>query len=651
MESDETRQTPPSAESEPDSMPSEQRAENQELPNRSDLPGDAEPHVTEPAAESAQQPRIEIDLIEGDARIAGGAPQVLLNAPGVVAADHIVSDVEGALRFHRLPDGSELSVPDGAHVLIRQIYGDLEVQQLDGYVAVQQVRGDVELEGLAVGDFVQVGGDLEAAHGGSLRVRDIGGDATLADYDEAPLLGRIGGELEAHHLPGLEVREAVGSDIALEDCGAVTVIGTIGGDLKAERTTVALRASRVGGDVELSEAAGVTLAAVGGDLSIEEANGAVEISSVGGDATLRRTHGPVRLATVGGDLEVEAALGGIVAARVGGDATLDTALTAGAEYKVSAGGDVELRVRGEVNARFVAQTHGGEIRTRLPLTVERGRRRHLVGALGRGDAAVTLQSGGDIHITASNSFEEYSSMSDDFGTPGTSGTDTTDRTDERGGPRTWETAFGRHRFRVQWDRQPGRANFNFKGPFTQEDDPDAMNTGPTRDFNFEWERGKGPRFSGEYQEQLNEWREKAERAARKAAEQAQAYAERAAKRARDTDWEAVGREVRSAVERAMSELENAFGSMRSTWENRGSGGTQGGTGTQKPSGAQRVRIELDDDNPDAFAGGTGQGTPPSAGEAPVSRDEIDARRRAILEQLRNGALSLDEAERQLNDLR
>jgi hypothetical protein len=360
----------------------------------------------------------------------------------------------------------------------------------------------------------------------------------------------------------------------------------------------------------------------------------------------------VRLTTVGGDLEVEEALGGIVAARVGGGATLDTSLTAGAEYKVSAGGDIELQVRGEVNARFVAQTHGGEIRTRLPLTVERGRRRHLVGALGRGDAAVTLQSGGDIRLTASDSFEEYSSMSDDFGTPGSSGTGTTDRTDEQGGPRTWETAFGRHRFRVQWDRQPGRANFNFKGPFTQDDDPDAMNTGPTRDFNFEWERGKGPRFSGEYQEQLNEWREKAERAARKAAEQAQAYAERAAKRARDTDWEAVGREVRSAVERAMSELENAFGSMRSTWEQRrGSSGTQGGAGTQKPSGAQRVRIELDDDNPDAFAGAAAGQPGATAGEPPASRDEIDARRRGILEQLRNGALSLDEAERQLNDLR
>ncbi len=597
-----------------------------------------------PTAESAERrPRIEIDVIQGDAVIRGGAPQVLLSSPGVRAEDHIVSDMEGTLRFHRLPDGSDLSVPDGSHVLIRQVYGDLIVESLDGYVTAQHIRGDLTLSGLAVGDFAHVEGDLRAADGGSLRARIVGGDADLGDYEDVPLLGHIGGDLEAHDLAGLEVREAVGGDVELERCGAVTLIGTIGGDLRANHTSVALHASSVGGDVDLSFAESLTLAAVGGDLRVvQEASGAIQISSVGGDADLRRTRGSVRLTNVGGDLTVEEATGGLIAGRVGGDAELDTPLTPGAEYKVRAGGDIDLRVRGEVNARFVAQTNGGEISTRLPLTVERGRRRHLVGALGRGDATVTLESGGDITITATDRFQEDHDMNDDFGT-----TSTTDREDDVPGPRSWETTFGGHRFRVQWDRQPGKANFRFKGPFTEDDDPDAMNSGSSRDFNFEWERGKGPRFSGEYQDQINELREKAERAARKAAEQAQMYAERAAKRARDTDWESVGREVRSAVERAMSELENAFGSMRSTWENRPSGGAgASGSGTasgQRNPGAQRVRIEVDDE-PTA--------TQSASQESTTSRsDDVEARRRGILEQLRGGTISLDEAERQLNDLR
>jgi hypothetical protein len=96
----------------------------------------------------------------------------------------------------------------------------------------------------------------------------------------------------------------------------------------------------------------------------------------------------------------------VLAGRVGGDVTLDTPLGEGAEYVIRAAGDISLRVRGEVNARFVAQSAGGEVRTRLPLAVEKGRRRNLVGMLGTGSATVTLRSdGGDILITAADSTE------------------------------------------------------------------------------------------------------------------------------------------------------------------------------------------------------------------------------------------------------
>jgi len=636
--------------------PQTEGAEHGDLPEQASPPEDTagagtgepreEPTAAwhEGAGPEPEHRRIEIDVIEGDAHIYGGAPQVLLTAPGVHAQDRIAEDVGGVLRLRRLPDDSELHVPDGAHVLIHQIYGDLLVERLDGYLDIQHAGSDLALTGVALTEISQLDGDLVAAGGGGLHIRSISGDARISDYNEAPLLGTIGGDLQGDHLPGLELSGAVGGDVALELCGSVTLIGTIGGDLHARRTLVELRGSAVGGDVTLVATAGVTLAAVGGDLEIEEASGAVEVHSVGGDVSLRRTHGRVRLGTVGGDLQVKDALGGIVAGRVGSDADLDTTLSAGAEYTIHAGGDISLHVRGDVNARFVAQTFGGEIRTRLPLSVERGRRRNLVGVLGRGDATVTLQSSGDISITAADRFEEEQRMSD-MGNTGDefAGAGTADREDEQGGPRTWETAFGRHRFRFQWGRQPGRANFSFKGPFTGDDDPDAMGAGPSRDFNVEWERGKSPRFTGEYQHQLNELRDKVEKAARKAAEQAQQYAERAAKRARDTDWEAVGREVRSAVERAMGDLERAFGQARSEWERNRPGSTD--AGSSRPSGAQRVRIEMDDSG-DPLAGQHASGS-----ESAASSDEADARRRTILEQLRNGAISLDEAERQLNELR
>jgi hypothetical protein len=61
----------------------------------------------------------------------------------------------------------------------------------------------------------------------------------------------------------------------------------------------------------------------------------------------------------------------------------------------------------------VAQSAGGEIRTQLPLSVERGRRRNLVGSLGRGEASVTLRSGGDILIIAADSMSGGFRMSDE----------------------------------------------------------------------------------------------------------------------------------------------------------------------------------------------------------------------------------------------
>ncbi|MFI5272315.1 MAG: DUF4097 family beta strand repeat-containing protein [Ktedonobacterales bacterium] len=599
---------------------------------------DAEPDAESLAhADEPRGPQIEIDLVEGDFRVLGGAPHLLLTIDGHDIAGNLAAHQDGVLRFSRLPDESELRVPDGARIYVRQVYEDLTVAHLDGLISAQRIGGDAELLDVAVCDLVQVGGDLEAEKGGQLSVRSVGGDVSLTDYDEPPLVGHVGGDLEARNLPGLDLREAVGGDVKLERCGDVSLVGTIGGDLRAAGTTVTLRASAVGGDVRLDSATGVTLAAAGGDLRVDSASGPIDVHSVGGDAHINATTLLIQLGTVGGDLIVEQALGGLHAGRVGGDVRLDTPLRAGAEYSVQSGGDIELRVRGEVNARFVAQTFGGEIRTRLPLSVERGRRRNLVGVIGRGEATVTLRSGGDISIAADDRDEEEHGMGDEFVGEETKGQEHTDPDS-----RTWEGNLGGRRFRVRVDRGPGRAHVHFQGPFGVDDDPDGAGAA-SRDFGFEWERGRGARTYGEYDEKLNDLRGKAERTARKAADQAQEYAERAARRLRETDWESVGREVRGAVEKAIGDLEDVFNQTRRNWEPRSSsgGGDASRQGGARPSGAQRVRIEYDD----ADAAGAG----PTAGAA--SAEEVEAMRRGILELLRGGTITLDEAERQLNELR
>jgi hypothetical protein len=581
----------------------------------------AQPEPSGPAG------RIEIAVVSGDFSVRGGSDEVVIDTHGDDTDDPVLQH-DGVIRLGRLPDGSELRAPDGFEIIVRSVDGDLRGDRLDGLLQVEQVGGDAIIGGISQVRIAHVRGDLRANRGDDLRVREVSGDARIEDFTGAPLLGGVRGDLIVRNVQGLEVREGVSGDAHIENCRSVILDGAIGGDLHIERCAGGVFTDAVGGDAKLVDVQEAGIGVVGGDLEIHSVHGPLEVNVVSGDSALRRVQGRIRVNVVSGDLTVTHAPGGLLIGQVGGDATLETELGA-AEYTVSAGGDITLRTRGEVNARFVAQALGGEVRTRLPLSVERGRRRNLVGVLGRGDATVTLRSGGDITIVSTDRYERADTMSDDTEkTGGEQGDNST---------KTYEGAFGKHKFRVRVDRGPDRAGLYFQGPYS--DDEAAADAGAgSRDFGFEWEKGHGPRTYGEYEAKLNELRDKAEQVARRASEQASRYAEKAANKARETDWQAIGREVRSTIERAMGDLEDAFGQMRRDWDPRKPGdSTSGGSGGSRPS-AQRVRIEQDDEGDDfGFSG--------------MSQADREAERRTILEQLRTGSISIEDAERRLNGLR
>lgn len=578
----------------------------------------AQPEQPEPVG------RIEIAVVRGDFSVRGGSSEVIIDTHGDNADDPQMQQ-GGVVRIARLPDGAELWAPDGFEVIVRSVDGDLRGSRFDGLLQVEHVGGDVSTGSVSQVRIAHVGGDLRATRGDDLRVRETNGDARIEDFTGAPLLGGVRGDLDVRNVQGLEVREGVSGDVHIENCRSAILDGAIGGDLDIEHCAGGIFTDAVGGDAKLVDVQEAGIGIVGGDLEIHSINGPLEVNTVGGDSALRRVQGRIRVNVVGGDLSVTHAPGGLLIGQVGGDATLETELGA-AEYTVSAGGDITLRTRGEVNARFVAQALGGEVRTRLPLALERGRRRNLVGVLGRGDATVTLRSGGDINIVSTDRYERADTMSDDTQKAGDGQGDSSTK--------TYEGAFGKHKFRVRVDRSADRAGLYFQGPYTDDETAEDAGVG-SRDFGFEWERGHGPRTYGEYEAKLNELRDKAEQVARRASEQAARYAEKAAQKARETDWQAIGREVRSTIERAMGDLEDAFGQMRREWETRKP--SDAPSGGSRPS-SQRVRIEQDETGDDfGFSG--------------MSQADREAERRAILEQLRTGSISIEEAERRLNGLR
>jgi len=578
--------------------------------------------------------RIEIEQAEGNLTIVGGADQVTVTAPRWSPEFDAVEYGDG-MRFNRLPGNTELRAPHGSLIIVREVGGDLRCERLDGELRVSRAQGDARIEDVAAARLDWVAGDLTADHIGELVGEGIGGDAWLANVHTVTTLGHIGGDLEARRSGGVIITESVGGDVEIERCDFVTFNGSVGGDVELRRIEGPARLSNLGGDLQLNDVRDVSVGTVGGDIEMEGVAGRVACDTVGGDVDMMNTFGPVGMGVIGGDLKVERAPGGVSVARTGGDVALDTLLRPEAKYIINAGGDITLRVRGDVNARFVAQSFGGEIRTRLPLTVEKGRRRNLVGALGAGSATVTLQSGGDITIVAADGQRGDFRMSDDYNTPGDQGDQSDQGADARA--HTFEGAVGGRKFRVRVENGPGRAGFQFKGPYTPEEEEKA------REFRLDWERGRGAHTSGEYGDQLNDLRERAETLARRAGDEARKYADMAAKRARETDWESVGTEIRTTIERAMADLEDAFSRFgRSGGPTEPGAGPSSGPSGRPSSGPQRVRIEHDEPQEGYAAYGATE---------PAQPQDRDALRRQTLEDLRNGRITLDEAERRLNDLR
>ena len=179
--------------------------------------------------------------------------------------------------------------------------------------------------------------------------------------------------------------------------------------------------------------------------------------------------------------------------------------------------------------------------------------------------------------------------------------------------RTWEGRIGQRRFRVRWSYSQQDASFHFQAPFTPDNDPDGIGVPFYPDLELVWERGKGPRASGPYAERLNTFQN----------------------------------ELPDKIEKIREDLEDVFNRVRQNWSHR-----EGNALEQNPKGtlSQRVRIEIEETEDPL------EGFPPvassnqSASSSATSQSERTAQRRSILEAVKAGTLSLEEAEQQLNNL-
>jgi hypothetical protein len=242
-----------------------------------------------------------------------------------------------------------------------------------------------------------------------IEIESVSGDLRLVGWDNAEILLKPDDEQALIvQQDGDQVSVTCQDDLSMNvPRDASFHIRSVGGDMSVRNLTGMLDVDSVNGDIALREVGKVLIGTVESDFSLRGAKGDVHVKSIGGDASLREVDGSLTLDSVSDDLAVRG-VGGNLNVNVDEDVVVHLDPRPGQEYFVLAGDDILVVLPPDVNATL--SLHGDDIRVDWPgVDSEDRTSRTLV--LGNGSAKINLNAGGDLVVTsrpdAAESAEEY----------------------------------------------------------------------------------------------------------------------------------------------------------------------------------------------------------------------------------------------------
>jgi DUF4097 and DUF4098 domain-containing protein YvlB len=179
---------------------------------------------------------------------------------------------------------------------------------------------------------------------------------------------------------------------------------TSGGDVIVDNLDGAVNAHTSGGDIKLGTIGGdIDAHTSGGNVVLVEGRGRVRLETSGGNISAKRVVGSADLRTSGGDIKVESVENTLDAETSGGDvrASFDGAIKGDCKLSTS-GGQVRATVSKSAAFHLEAGTSGGEVdASGLTITIDHGGtgKSSLSGSVNGGGPDLRLHSsGGDIEI-------------------------------------------------------------------------------------------------------------------------------------------------------------------------------------------------------------------------------------------------------------
>jgi DUF4097 and DUF4098 domain-containing protein YvlB len=179
---------------------------------------------------------------------------------------------------------------------------------------------------------------------------------------------------------------------------------TSGGDVIVDDLDGAVDAHTSGGDIKLGTIGGdIDATTSGGNVGIVEGRGKVRLETSGGNISAKRLVGSSDLRTSGGDIKVESVENTLLAETSGGDVKARFAGDIKGDCKLStSGGQVKASVSKTASFHLEAATSGGEVdASGLTITIDHGGsgKSSLSGSVNGGGPELKLRSsGGDIQI-------------------------------------------------------------------------------------------------------------------------------------------------------------------------------------------------------------------------------------------------------------